>query len=121
MTTAAAKQWDDLSIPQTEDEALELAEVFREWYIREMNGGSEDLTDECPYIAKELQRQFDGEIWSGFYNCDRNQYHIVCRVGDYLIDISGDQFEDGYEIACPHVDELADWYEYKTFRQGEQS
>jgi hypothetical protein len=114
MATATATDWT-LAAPKSLAEAVEFAESFRAWWVA-ANG--EDTTDQCPYIAQDLMCEFRGsdavcEVWAGSYDCNRDQYHIVCRLNDYLIDISADQF-GGPEVAVADVNDLD--YEYRTFR-----
>ena len=108
----AITDWRDLAAPQSIDDAQALAEAFRAWWVAE-NG--EDTTDECPYIAIALREQYGdaAEVWAGSYDCNPDQYHIVCAVNGYIIDISAEQF-DGPEVA---VCETADRdYAYMAFR-----
>jgi hypothetical protein len=112
----ATQDWREMGIPTNDDQAMAFAESLRAEFVK---SHGEDLTDWCHIISALVYRNYrdqGAEEWMGAYDCNPEQMHVVARVGDYLIDVSADQFPDGYEIACPKVAELDEWYEYKTFR-----
>jgi len=106
-----------LLLPVTPKESKELASVVRKGAV---NSYGKDLRNRCGDVSGNLFNIFGkhAEIWSGIYPGPHQEggFHKICKVGDYFIDVTADQF-GGDKINVMTAKQIAESPLYSGFRR----
>lgn len=85
-------------LPETEDEAIALGTAAREAIVG--GDGCKAYNGQCIEAAERMASLHpDMEVWSGIYADGSDEIHKIVKAGDFFIDVTGDQFENGPELA----------------------